>query len=77
MKTWARDPSESKIVRVNALQALFDLIGQDQGLEKEFNILIKELEKEDIPSVNARIGKMKMMACIKEFTGRYNYLASQ
>ncbi|MCK0190339.1 hypothetical protein [Arenibacter sp. F20364] len=59
LKMWAKDPSESKIVRVNALQALYDLICQEQGMEKEFKALVKELQKEGVPSINARIKKIK------------------
>lgn len=62
LRKWARDPLESKIVRVNSLQAIFELIHQDQGLEKEFNSLVKELEKEGVPSINSRIRKIKNKA---------------
>ena len=51
--------SESKIVRVNSLQALYDLSKRHVDLEKDWNLIINEIEKEDIPSLKARIRKLK------------------
>lgn len=60
LKEWASDPAESRIVRVNALQALCDIKDQDPGLEKDFRTLIGKLQKEEIASINARIRKLKI-----------------
>jgi hypothetical protein len=46
-------------VRVNALQAYFDLTDQGLGLETGYTSFIQELEKEKIPSLSAGIGKIK------------------
>jgi hypothetical protein len=56
---WAKDKKNSKIVRVNALQALFDLAKKKISLMKDFNLTLSQLEKENIPSINARIRKLR------------------
>ena len=56
---WAKDKTNSRIVRVNSIQALFELMKQQKGLEKDFSLTLSELEKENIPSINARIRKLK------------------
>ncbi len=60
LKEWAGNPAESRIVRVNALQALCEIKDQDPGLEKDFRILIGKLQKEEIASINARIRNLKI-----------------
>lgn len=55
LSTWARDKSNSRIVRVNAVQSLADLVAQKRGSASELSLLIAEIEKENIPSLNARI----------------------
>ncbi len=55
---WARDHTESRIVRVNALQALFDICAADPRLKTELVITLQELERQNIPSLNARIRKL-------------------
>jgi hypothetical protein len=55
VKRWVKDKNNSRIVRVNSLQALFELKGHSQYLEKDLQLILKELEKEKIPSINARI----------------------
>jgi hypothetical protein len=56
---WAMDTSESKIVRVNALQALFELSKQNIRFEKSLVPIMQTLEKDDIPSLKARLKKIK------------------
>jgi len=56
---WATDKKESKIVRVNSVQSLFDLYKTNKDLKQDFNLTIDELVKENIPSLNARIRKIK------------------
>jgi len=55
---WAKDRSESKIVRVNSIQALFDLKASYEEYENEFVSLVEEIKKENIPSINARLRKL-------------------
>jgi hypothetical protein len=56
---WLIDAKESKIVRVNSLQALSELSRQNIRLEKFLAHIIPVLEKEHIPSLNARIRKLR------------------
>lgn len=55
---WATDREESKIVRVNSIQGLFNLIKNRPELLQDFNLILTEIEKENIPSINARIRKI-------------------
>lgn len=55
---WAMDCSESKIVRVNAIQALHDMTLKNPNDRNEFLKMIASIKKEQIPSLNARIEKL-------------------
>ena len=59
LTTWATDRKESRIVRVNSLQGLFDLLSQNRDLAGDFNLTIARVEKEDAPSIRARIRKLR------------------
>jgi len=56
---WATDRKESKIVRVNSIQGLFNLLKYKPELLQDFNLTLTEIEKEKIPSINARIRRIK------------------
>lgn len=56
---WAKDKSESKIVRVNSLQTLYDLTKKFTDFEKDLELTIQEIKSENVPSINARIRKFK------------------
>lgn len=56
---WAKDKTNSRIVRVNAIQGLSELLVQKSDLTEDFKMTLQELEKENIPSINARIRKIK------------------
>lgn len=56
---WALNKNESKIVRVNALQGLSDLAHGHPELREEFTKTLTTLEHEPIPSIQARIRKLK------------------
>lgn len=56
---WAQNPHESRIVRVNSLQALFELSSRHQELLEAFVKVVAKLEHEPIPSLQARIGRLK------------------
>ena len=60
---WATDRKESKIVRVNSIQGLFNLFQQNPELSQDFNLTISEIEKENVPSINARIKKLLNASC--------------
>jgi hypothetical protein len=56
---WARNPNESKIVRVNALQALFELSHVNPSLKEDFEKTLHALELLPVPSIQARVRKLK------------------
>ena len=56
---WALNKTESKIVRVNALQGLFDLSKANPELKDDFEKIISAVDHEMIPSIQARIRKFK------------------
>jgi len=58
---WVRNANESKIVRVNALQALFDLAGEDAGFRADLARTVAAIERERIPSLQARLRKLKLI----------------
>ncbi len=56
---WSLDKQESRIVRVNALQGLFDLLTQQPELAQDFQFTMAEMETEPFPSLTARVKKFK------------------
>lgn len=56
---WVLNPHESKIVRVNALQSLFDISTGHTDLKPDLIKTIGEIEHTMIPSIDARIRKLK------------------
>lgn len=62
LKDWTMDNKNSRIVRVNSLQGLFDIAVKDLVYRKELLIMFSELEKENIPSLNARIKLLKKIS---------------
>ena len=59
LKAWAKDSSESKIVRVNALQTLWELAHGVSGLQEELEDMFQTIQLENVPSLAARIRKLK------------------
>jgi hypothetical protein len=51
---WAKDKANSCIVRVNSIQALFELLKKEKERKQPYKQLLLQLEKENIPSLNAR-----------------------
>jgi hypothetical protein len=60
LKKWVFNPKESKIVRVNALQSLYELSKQNESFKKGFSSIVSIVEKEGVPSLNARIRRLKL-----------------
>ena len=58
LSSWVCNKEESRIVRVNALQGLHDLCKKNIQLQRSFQFLVTQVEKENIPSINARIKKL-------------------
>ena len=59
---WTLNRNESKIVRVNALQGLFDLSKKFKSLQKDFNQTMATVSHEPIPSIQARIKRLRRLA---------------
>jgi poly(3-hydroxyalkanoate) synthetase len=55
LKQWVLDKKESKIVRVNSLQALFEITQDNRVFQKDFDKIVDEIKKENVSSINARI----------------------
>ena len=60
LKRWLLNENESKIVRVNSIQALYELSYNSKSRTKSFDEMLINIEKENIPSINARIRKLKL-----------------
>nr|WP_294949274.1 hypothetical protein [uncultured Mucilaginibacter sp.] len=58
---WALDNSNSRIVRVNAIQALYELTVRHALSSKYLDGLLSKLATENIPSINARIKKVRRL----------------
>lgn len=58
---WVTDKKNSRIVRVNALQALYDLSQTNPDFWQSFKNLVHSIENENIASINARIKKFKKL----------------
>jgi len=54
---WAKDINNSRIVRVNALEGLFEMTKQNPDSKPDFDLTLMQLQKENIPSIKARIRK--------------------
>ena len=56
---WALDKKESRIVRVNSLQSLYNISNKYTKLKSDLEHTFNELETQNIPSINARIKKLR------------------
>ena len=59
LSSWLLDKEESKIVRTNSMQALFELSKQNSHAKEKLDKMLSEVENENIPSLLARIRKIK------------------
>ncbi len=59
LSAWCLDASESRIVRVNSLQALWELQTRGPGLHAKLRRILKKMGDENIPSIQARIRKIQ------------------
>lgn len=59
LTAWAKESTESKIVRVFSIQALYDLLLRRPVFSRDFSKTITIMEKENIPSINSRIRKLR------------------
>jgi hypothetical protein len=58
LTAWATDKTESKIVRVNSIQALYEIAERDNFFAKDFELVTDQIKSENISSLNARIKKL-------------------
>lgn len=56
---WATDKTESKIVRVNSIEALHSFALNDKKRRADLEQVLNEIVKENIPSLSARIRKLR------------------
>ena len=56
---WTHDKNESKIVRVNSLQGLFDLSKRYTEFKNDFDKTLASMEHQKIPSIQARIRRIR------------------
>jgi len=58
---WAVNPNESRIVRVNSLQSLFELAERrtEPLLMQSFRSVVRSIERERVPSISARIRRLR------------------
>lgn len=59
LTNWTKNKENSKIVRVNSLQGLYEMSQKEKVLLNDFELTILEIEMENIPSINARIKKIR------------------
>jgi len=59
LQNWAECTSNSRIVRVNSLQGLYQIALMHPGYKDDLMHIITRLETENIPSISARIRKIK------------------
>ena len=55
---WILDKKESKIVRVNSIQSLFELEKIYKNKQNNFLEIVNKIKQENISSINARIKKL-------------------
>jgi hypothetical protein len=58
---WTLNKNESKIVRVNALQGLFDLSKKYHEVKQDLDKAISSVEHELVPSIQARVKKLRRL----------------
>ena len=58
LKQLILNKEESKIVRVNSLQSLYEIVKENNKYENDLNNVLKIIKQENIASINARIKKL-------------------
>lgn len=65
LRRWAKDRTNSRLVRVGAVQGLYEMAKQEPPRMKDFNAIARAVEKENIPSINARIRNIRKEIVLK------------
>ena len=68
LTTWASEKGDSRIVRVYAVQGLYDLLQRQPHLQRDLELTLEELEGERIPSLTARVKKIRKALTPKKRT---------
>jgi len=58
LEKWIIDKRESKIVRVNSLQSLYEIVKNNNEYQNNLIKIVKKIKEENISSINARIKKL-------------------
>ena len=58
LKTWALNLHGSRIVRVSAVQALYDIVQVMPEFRHELEETFRQMENETAPSIRARVSKL-------------------
>jgi len=58
LEKWIIDKKESKIVRVNSLQSLYEIAKNNNEYKNNLIKIVKKIKEENISSINARIKKL-------------------
>jgi len=58
LEKWILDKKESKIVRVNSLQSLYEIVKNNNEYQNNLLKIVKIIREENIASINARIKKL-------------------
>jgi len=58
LEEWILNKKESKIVRVNSLQSLYELVKSNNEYRNKLNKIVSVIRLENISSINARIKKL-------------------
>jgi hypothetical protein len=59
---WAKNPNENKTIRAGALQVLYELSKNDPVQIKDLHNTLHDVGREPIPSIQAKIRKLKRQA---------------
>ncbi|MBK8518717.1 MAG: hypothetical protein IPL55_21260 [Saprospiraceae bacterium] len=58
---WSLNTRNSRIVRVNAIQSLYELTKNNKTFTNKYIGILQSVESENIPSLNARIKKLRLL----------------
>lgn len=74
LRYWAANQNESKLVRVHALQGMFDLMQYHAHpyMKQEFRALVAAISKEHIPSIDARVRRLRGRVSMKKGSVKRN-----
>lgn len=60
LSNWTKNKENSKIVRVNSLQGMYEIVQKEKFLKQDLELTMEEIGMEEVPSINARIKKLRL-----------------